>query len=126
MIQIANGRIFIDGKETINPELIGYAFLDYAETNSQDKTITEFVFLIDKEVVKEKYFNYLKENAFRCTSERKVLLDLILEMNDFSSNEFVKKAMVLNVSYPTCYNFLQTCVDSDILSVNPKRYNFKN
>lgn len=31
MISIVNGKVFIDGKETINPELIGYAFLDLAE-----------------------------------------------------------------------------------------------
>lgn len=36
MIEIINGRIFIDGKETINPELIGYALIDFAESSQQD------------------------------------------------------------------------------------------
>lgn len=36
MIEIINGRIFIDGKETTNPELIGYALIDFAESSQQD------------------------------------------------------------------------------------------
>ena len=36
MIEIINGRIFIDGKETVDPTLIGYALLDFAETTQQD------------------------------------------------------------------------------------------
>lgn len=31
MISIVNGKVFIDGKETTNPELIGFAILDLAE-----------------------------------------------------------------------------------------------
>lgn len=31
MIEIVNGRVFVEGKETVNPELIGYAVLDAAE-----------------------------------------------------------------------------------------------
>jgi hypothetical protein len=33
MIKIENGRVFVDGKETIDPLLIGYAVLDAAEDN---------------------------------------------------------------------------------------------
>jgi hypothetical protein len=36
MIEIVNGLVFIDGKETINPELIGLAVLDFAETQEND------------------------------------------------------------------------------------------
>lgn len=32
MIEIVNGRVFIDGKETVDPILIGYAVLDLAES----------------------------------------------------------------------------------------------
>lgn len=35
MIEIINGRIFIDGKETVDPTFIGYALLDFAE-NQED------------------------------------------------------------------------------------------
>lgn len=31
-IEIVNNRIFIDGKETVDPVLIGYALLDFAES----------------------------------------------------------------------------------------------
>lgn len=33
MIEIVNGRVFVEGKETVDPTLIGYAVLDAAEDN---------------------------------------------------------------------------------------------
>ena len=36
MIEIVNGRVFVEGKETIDPTLIGYAMLDFVETTKQD------------------------------------------------------------------------------------------
>jgi len=36
MIEIVNGRVFVEGKETIDPALIGYEMLDFAETTKQD------------------------------------------------------------------------------------------
>jgi len=36
MIEIVNGRVFVEGKETIDPTLIGYEMLDFAETTKQD------------------------------------------------------------------------------------------
>lgn len=41
-IEIANGRIFIDGKETTDTNLIGYALIDFAE--NQDKDGVKIVF----------------------------------------------------------------------------------
>lgn len=35
-IEIANGKVFINGKETVDPVLIGYAVLDYAESQKSD------------------------------------------------------------------------------------------
>ncbi|URM37148.1 hypothetical protein [Flavobacterium anhuiense] len=32
-ISIEGGRVFVNGKETVNPELIGYAILDAAENS---------------------------------------------------------------------------------------------
>lgn len=37
MIEIIEGKIFIDGLETINHELIGMALLDFAESTANDK-----------------------------------------------------------------------------------------
>jgi hypothetical protein len=36
MIEICNGRVFIDGVETVDPALIGYALLDFAESQEND------------------------------------------------------------------------------------------
>lgn len=36
MIEIVNGRVFAEGKETIDPTLIGYAIIDFAESQEND------------------------------------------------------------------------------------------
>ena len=36
MIEIVNGRVFVEGVETINPTLIGYVILDFAEGMEKD------------------------------------------------------------------------------------------
>lgn len=54
MIEIINGRIFIDGKESVDPVQIGYALLDFAQTIEDDglsitlKNADVFVENIDK------------------------------------------------------------------------------
>jgi len=32
-VEIVNGRVFVEGKETVDPSLIGYAVLDAAENS---------------------------------------------------------------------------------------------
>jgi len=36
MIEIVNGRVFVNGKETVDPTFIGYALLDFAESQEND------------------------------------------------------------------------------------------
>lgn len=36
MIAIVNGKVFIDGHKTKDPEIIGYAILDFADTQEND------------------------------------------------------------------------------------------
>jgi len=36
MIEIINGRVFVEGIETVDPVLIGYAVIDFAETQEKD------------------------------------------------------------------------------------------
>ena len=126
MLEIYNNRVFVNGKETINPEEIGFALLDYAENLPDNQPINDFDFLVDRNEIVERFAKYLSENAFRNTLERRNLIELLVTMNDFSAKEFVKAAMQLKASYPTCYNFLQVCVDAKILNVSPKTYRFIN
>lgn len=36
MLEIVNNRIFVDGVETTNAELIGWALIDFAQSQEQD------------------------------------------------------------------------------------------
>lgn len=125
IIEILNGRVFLDGKETINPEHIGYAILDYAENSSDSGQSKSIDFLIDESEMIDKYNDFIKENTMRSTFERKALLELLAKMpNNFVSMDFVKKGTSLNIAYPTCYNFLNSAVDAGIIEMNPKTYSF--
>jgi len=35
-IEIVNGRIFVEGRESVSPMEIGYAIIDFAETQEHD------------------------------------------------------------------------------------------
>jgi len=36
MIEIVNGKVYVDEKETVDPTLIGYAILDFAENSKKE------------------------------------------------------------------------------------------
>ena len=58
MIEIVNGRVFVEGKETIDPTLIGYAMLDFAESVENDFSLK------DIELIKAKGIqDYLQEHG---------------------------------------------------------------
>lgn len=41
MLEVKEGKIYVEGVETIDPELIGMAFLDFAENITLNKTNCE-------------------------------------------------------------------------------------
>lgn len=124
MIKIENNQFYINGFKTIDPELIGYAILDFIENGGKEipknKTTAK-----NKTASKEKYFDYLRENKLSITRERKLLIDLFLNIKDFEPMELIKKALKHKITPATCYNFIQTCVDAEILEIQPKKYIFK-
>jgi len=124
MIKIENNQFYFNGIETTNPELIGLAILDFIDnggTEIPEKKNTAK----NKEISKNKYFSYLSQNKLSITRERKLLIDLFLGINDFEPIELIKKALEIKITPATCYNFIQTCVDAEILEIQPKKYIFK-
>ena len=53
-ISIINGKVFIDGLETTDAELIGYAVLDFAQSLEDDGIVIE---LKDEDVFVNNYKN---------------------------------------------------------------------
>lgn len=116
MLQTSGGKVFIEGKETTDATLIGYAYLDQAEKSADYSNISQ------------KFESYLKENKLSYTNERKLLLDTLLTMKAFDGVEFTRKATTSKcpISHATCYNFLQLCVDAGIVMVSPKKYSLSS
>jgi len=92
-IEIEKGRVFLDGKETVDPVLIGYAVLDYAENSA-----------IDLSTLKQKYHEYIKDRKHRKTQERETLIDLIVLKNLTTPQDLAAEAKKINISQATCYN----------------------
>jgi hypothetical protein len=124
MIQIINDKVFVNGKETVNPELIGLAVLDFIE-NRGIKNPIQIQSELSQDELREKFFNHLKENNLRHTHERKTLIELAFTINPFKPTELVKRATELRIAQASCYNFIQMCVDAGILEIQPKKYIFK-
>lgn len=93
-IEIEKGRVFVEGKETVDAVLIGYAVLDYAENSN-----------VDLSTIKEKYHAYIKERNNRKTFEREALIDLIVSNNITTPQDLAVEAKKIYISQGTCYNF---------------------
>lgn len=93
MIEIVNGKVFVEGKETVDPLLIGYAVLDAAENA-----------VIDISSIKEKYLEYIKNKNFRKTQEREMLIDLMVSKNITNQIDLVKEAKKMFICQASCYN----------------------
>lgn len=129
MISIKGKQIFIHNEfgeviETTNPELIGLAILDSLNESSEE--IDRNKNLSIKEL-KQKYIQFLNNNKMSVTTERKLLIDLLLKIDNFEPYDLINEAMKSEVKIvpATCYNFLKTCVDSGILEIQPKKYFLK-
>jgi len=124
MIQIINDKVFVNGKETVNPELIGLAVLDLAENRNRIISLN-IPKKLSQDELRDKFFNHLKENNLRHTHERKTLIELAFTINPFEPTELVKRATDLRIAQASCYNFIQTCVDAGIVEIQPRKYFFK-
>lgn len=129
MIEIIDGQIFVDGKETNNPELIGYALIDFAKSENTNLLVNnKSVLFKNKGVeVKNKYIKYLENNDMKFTHERKILIDLVSKTNNFDPIDLldIARESRIKIVPATCYNFLQTCVEADVLEIQPKKYLWK-
>jgi len=125
MIEIVNGKIFIQGKETVDATLIGYALIDYAENQGNNLPINKKTAKERKVYLTDKYFAYLEMNKLSATKERTALIELLFDLKEPEPFELIKKAMDFRITSATCYNFIQTCVDAEIIDIQPKKYSFK-
>lgn len=114
MITIANNKVFVQGKQTNDPTLIGLAILDAIESN-QDMAV-------DHSDRRDKINAYVKQKQLRKTLERRHLTDIVCSMFIFSSEELIERAEKLNISRASAYNFTVLLKDANIIT--PKEHLF--
>lgn len=108
MITIANNKVFVQGKQTTDPTLIGLALLDAIESKKTNS--------IDNISLRKKIEDYIKEKQLRKTLERRHLIDIVCSMFIFSSEELIERAEKLHISRASAYNFTVLLKDANIVS----------
>lgn len=108
MITIVNNQVFVEGKQTKDPTLIGLAILDAVESK-QDM-------IINQSDRRDKINAYVKQKQLRNTLERRHLTDIVCSMFVFSSEELIERAEKLNISRASAYNFTVLLKDANIVT----------
>lgn len=108
MITIANNKVFVQGKPTTDPTLIGWAVLD--SLDSKEDMVASHS---DR---RDKIKAYIKAKRLRNTLERRHLIDIVCSMFIFSSEELIERAENLKISRSSAYNFTVLLKDANIVS----------
>lgn len=110
-LEIKNDKVYVDGKFTSNPTLIGLAILDAIEDKPKH---------INFESTKNMLIAYIKEHKHRQTPERLELLKVIHEIDSFNAEDLYN--LMKNRGYAVCratiYNAIDLFVKSNIIKRN--------
>ena len=108
MITIANNTVFINGKQTTDPTLIGLAMLDSIELNKE--------MAVDHSDRRDKINAYVKSKGLRNTLQRKKLIDIVCSMFIFNSEQLIERAEKMQISTASAYNFTVLLREAKIIS----------
>lgn len=108
MITIVNNQVFVEGKQTTDPTLIGLALLDALESKKGK--------IINHSDRREKINAYIKQKRLRNTLERRNLIDIVCSMFVFSSEELIERAENLKISRASAYNFTVLLKEANIIT----------
>ncbi|RKS00427.1 hypothetical protein [Flavobacterium sp. 102] len=119
-IEIINNRIFIEGKETIDPVLIGYAVLDAVENSTASQSKTMMLGELISQEIKAKYFSMVD----RKTMERELILDFVLKTKSFETIKKLKNGFDLvhkiRINHGTFYNTVNDLIEKGVLIKQPQ------
>lgn len=108
MITIINKKVFVDGKKTNDPTLIGLAVLDSIE--NKDSLYNSMLSRKDKIKV------FMQEEQMRNTVERKCMIDIVCSMAVFNSEDFIAKVERRQISRASAYNFISLLQQAGVLT----------
>jgi len=108
MILIKKNKVYVQGKQTTDPTLIGLAILDAIEVKKD--------MAVDYSDRRDKISAYIKAKRLRNTLERRHLIDIVCSMFIFSSEELIERAEKLHISRASAYNFTVLLKDANIVS----------
>ena len=123
MITVNQGKIFVEGVETTDPELIGFAVLDWVEKNP---TSANYYFPNDFEQTMILYAELINgANEKRNTPERLYVLEQSLKHGPFYNVEELKyilkpnKSKNYSISQSTLYNSINFFIEHGLIRKKP-------
>lgn len=84
MLEVKNGKIFVEGVETIDPELIGMAFMDFAENISKNNVDCELQ-------LKDNHFDNDYGEIIFIPKKLTIMKNLLKQFASFIQKKFSKK-----------------------------------
>jgi hypothetical protein len=108
MIEIKKNKVYVNGKKTTDPTLIGLAVLDSIE--NKDSLYNTMISRKDKIKL------FMEEEQMRNTIERKCMIDIICSMVVFNSEDFIAKVERNQISRASAYNFISLLQQAGVLT----------
>lgn len=108
MITIRRNKVFVEGKKTTDPTLIGLAILDSIE--NKDSIYND---MLNR---KDKIKAFMEEEQMRNTVERKCMVDIVCSMAVFNSEDFIAKVERKKISRASAYNFISLLQQAGVLT----------
>lgn len=108
-------KILINGKETVDPLMIGYSILDAIENGFELRLVKESFFQNTKSERKKIINEIIVNPEKRRTEARDFMIELICSIDEFNTNDFILKAEENNISKATAYNFINLLVKNNII-----------
>ena len=103
MIKVIKTKVYVQGKATTDPTLIGLAVLDSLESN--------------KESIKQRVDRYIEDNELRRTKERENLVEIVSTYDVFDTEQLIDDAeRFYNISRATSYGFIKLLQDAEIIT----------
>lgn len=76
--------------------------------------------------IKDQIDAYIKANGMRRTNERKILIERLVDMKEFSVNQLLNEAKINGISKASVYFFIELLVKIGIVKIQERYvFNFK-
>jgi hypothetical protein len=116
MLKSQGQKVYVNGVETRNAELIGLAYLDMLSSAGINES--------EKNRLTEVFLKHLLTKNLRLTPEREKMLSILLSMDQPNPVTFSELVMQQGICRATSYNFIKLSIEAGIIEIASAKYYF--